>query len=135
MRLLLAVVTLLLPSVPGSGNAQVSQQTIGATICHSGWTTSVRPPQAWSEALKRKLLGHSGYKDQHLADYELDHLLPLELGGAPADPMNLWLEPRYNGQSQRGDLLENSLRRKVCAGTLALAAAQTQMLNYKHSRG
>ena len=28
-----------------------------------------------------------------LRDYEYDHLVPLELGGAPNDPRNLWPEP------------------------------------------
>ena len=135
MRLLATVLTLLLPSVPGTVNPAVTQATIGTTICHPGWTTSIRPTEAWSEALKRRLLTHSGFKDQHLADYELDHLIPLELGGAPADLFNLWLEPRYNGQSQRGDTAENSMRRKVCAGTLALQTARDLIVTWKHVRG
>jgi hypothetical protein len=34
-----------------------------------------------------------GYTDHHLSDFEEDHLIPLELAGAPADIRNLWPEP------------------------------------------
>jgi hypothetical protein len=38
-----------------------------------------------------------GLTGQRLSDYELDHLIPLELGGAPAEAANLWPEP-WNGE-------------------------------------
>ena len=59
---------------------------------------------------------------------EYDHLIPLELGGDPNDPANLWVEPPDNpdatSTANTKDLLENRLNRLVCAGQLTLAAAQ-----------
>ena len=37
-----------------------------------------------------------GYSDTNLADYDEDHIVPLELGGAPRATGNLWPEP-YSG--------------------------------------
>jgi hypothetical protein len=46
------------------------------------------------------------------SDYEEDHFIPLELGGAPKNPKNLWPEP--HSQSKLSDPLETQLKRKVC---------------------
>jgi hypothetical protein len=78
---------------PGALNPEVTQETIGATICVRGWTRTVRPPQQYTHALKRQQIREFGYADRKLGDYEEDHLVPLGLGGAPYDPRNLWPEP------------------------------------------
>ena len=55
------------------------------------------------------------------------HLIPLELGGSPTSPLNLWPEPhRVVGGwgSYRKDRLENRLNHLVCSGRLTLRAAQ-----------
>ena len=65
--------------------------------------------------------------------YEEDHMIPIELGGAPRNPKNLWPEPR--AQSKRSDPLEGTLRRNVCAGTLTLAAARKRIVTYKRTHG
>ncbi|MFD5737845.1 hypothetical protein ACFWIY_34310 [Streptomyces sioyaensis] len=53
------------------------------------------------------------------------HLVPLELGGAPRDPKNLWPEPRYgNKPAGSKDSVENKLKVAVCTGTVKLAAAR-----------
>jgi len=65
--------------------------------------------------------------------YEEDHVIPLELGGAPRDEKNLWPEPRSH--SKHSDPLETSLKRTVCAGALTLAAARKQILLYKRTKG
>ncbi len=62
-----------------------------------------------------------------MRDYEEDHLIPLELGGAPADLHNLWPEPRrpadgWNAEMKDG--LERVLNRQVCDGRLPLVEAQ-----------
>jgi hypothetical protein len=116
---------------PGATNPAVTQATIGSTICLSGWTATVRPPSSYTTALKREQIAEYGYTDTNLADYEEDHLIPLELGGAPSDPRNLWPEP-YSAHLADGtpdgarvkDQLENRLRALVCGGTLRLATAQ-----------
>jgi len=58
------------------------------------------------------------------AHYEIDHLVPRELGGAD-DVKNLWPQPwvgEYNAHDK--DWLENRLHRDVCAGTMTLKTAQ-----------
>jgi len=67
------------------------------------------------------------------SDYEEDHLIPLELGGAPKNPKNLWPEP--HSQSKHSDPLETSLKRKVCKGALTLGAARVQIRQYKRTQG
>ncbi len=60
-------------------------------------------------------------------DYEEDHLIPLELGGAPADPRNLWPEKRRSvgrWTARKKDRLERVLNRMVCDGELPLGDAQ-----------
>jgi hypothetical protein len=79
---------------PGAVNSAVGQATIGETICVPGWTRSVRPPVSYTEDLKRRQIREFGYADRRLGHYQEDHLVPLELGGDPSDPRNLWPEPK-----------------------------------------
>jgi hypothetical protein len=82
-----------LPLTPGATDPRVTQATIGSTICVSGYTATVRPPTTYTTPLKRQQIAEYGYSDTNLADYEEDHLIALEIGGAPRDPANLWPEP------------------------------------------
>jgi hypothetical protein len=103
----------------------VTQGNISTTICVRGYTTTVRPPVSYTQDLKVRQIAEYGYADTSLADYEEDHLIPLELGGHPTDPKNLWPQPRTgNHPASLKDQVENSLRSKVCAGAMTLAAAQ-----------
>ena len=52
-------------------------------------------------------------------DYEYDHLVSLELGGAVNDPRNLWPEPE--GSPNPKDSVESALHRMVCDGEMSLA--------------
>lgn len=114
----------------GALNPAVTQETIGSTICVPGWTRTVRPPTSFTTPLKRAQI-----KARHLpgtiADYEEDHWVPLELGGAPSDPRNLWPEPIIGRHASAGkkDLSENRLKALVCAGTITLAEARTRIVN------
>ena len=111
---------------PGSYNPDVTQATIGSTICVSGWTTTVRPPTSYTNSLKAQGIIDYGYTDTNMSDYEEDHLVPLELGGAPRDPGNLWPEPHYGSQtSSTKDGIETKLKNAVCSGRITLAAART----------
>lgn len=137
---------------PGAVNPGVTRVRIGETICRRRWTRTVRPPERYTEELKRRQIREYGYADprlrgDRLGDYEEDHLIPLELGGAPADPRNLWPEPRRapgvglqpavglqppgvtrwlirGWGSRRKDRLEYRLNRLVRSGRLPLAEAQ-----------
>lgn len=57
-------------------------------------------------------------------DYEVDHLISLEIGGSN-DPKNLWPEP-YAGTmgAHQKDILENKLHKMICDGTITPTAAQ-----------
>ncbi|MFD8704250.1 hypothetical protein ACFV1W_16760 [Kitasatospora sp. NPDC059648] len=111
---------------PGAYNPDVTQATIGQTICVSGWTATVRPSTSYTNALKAQQIVQYGYSDTSLSDYEEDHFVPLELGGAPRDPRNLWPEPRYgNEPAQSKDSVETRLKNAVCAHKVTLDAARS----------
>jgi hypothetical protein len=61
-----------------------------------------------------------------LGDYEYDHFVPLELGGATNDPRNLWPEP--GGSPNPKDTVEDDLRQQVCDGQMSLAGAQHEIV-------
>ena len=109
---------------PGSTDSRVTPATLGRTICRSGYTKTVRPPQ--SITAPEKLGSMRAYSDHGSPHgYEYDHLIPLELGGAPNDPRNLWPEP--GGTPNPKDRLENLLHRRVCDGRVGLRAAQREI--------
>jgi hypothetical protein len=62
--------------------------------------------------------------------YELDHIVPLELGGAPLADSNFQLQA-YAGEcnAKDKDKLEFELSRLVCADELTLEAAQREIAN------
>jgi len=106
---------------PGALNPSVTQSNIGTTICVRGWTKTVRPPLAYTSKLKSEQMRQRGLPGS-MADYKEDHFIPLELGGHPTDPRNLWPQPI--GQAKRKDRWELGLNRAVCAGRMTLGAAQ-----------
>ena len=66
-----------------------------------------------------------GLEGQPLSAYELDHLISLELGGAPADVANLWPQPwAGDPNAHQKDAVETHLKREVCRGAVSLADAQ-----------
>ncbi|MFM7029625.1 MAG: excalibur calcium-binding domain-containing protein [Micrococcales bacterium] len=112
---------------PGALNPNVTQSNIQQTICVPGFTSTIRPPSSYTTALKVHQL-RSGYAvngDYNTGDYEEDHLISLELGGAPSDPRNLWPEP-YSGNANARvkDKIENKLHSLVCSGAITLRLAQ-----------
>ncbi len=112
---------------PGAIDSAVTQSNISTTICVLGYTKTVRPPVSYTTPLKRAQLAgsYSRYNDLMTKDFEEDHLIPLELGGAPKNPKNLWPEP-WNGSAgaRMKDRLENKLHLLVCSEKLSLATAQ-----------
>ena len=94
-------------------------------VCRPGYSASVRKV---SGATKTAAYAEYGVKTHKSYQYEVDHLLPLELGGSN-DLANLWPEPAdrpYGANSK--DLLENEMHKQVCAGKVTLADAQQQIL-------
>jgi hypothetical protein len=117
---------------PGALNPAVTQATLSRTICRpGGYTDSVRPPESYTEPLKYRLMGAYGFGGRSAANFELDHLIALELGGAPADPRNLWPEPHGSSRgAYQKDTVENQLHDAVCAGRISLAKAQRDSLHW-----
>ena len=111
-------------TVPGAIDPAITQANIDTTICRPGYARSARPPFAVTDALKRRLMAmqHPGAA---MADYELDHLIPISIGGAPLDRRGLWLQPR-RGQANAGDknVLAYVLWRLVCEHRVPLETAQ-----------
>jgi hypothetical protein len=117
---------------PGALNPDVTRVNIHSTICVPGWTATIRPPPEYTDALKIKQMREYGETGPPSA-YEEDHLISLELGGAPRDPRNLWPEPRP--RADEVDRIENELNAKVCSGELSLADAQRKESDLKHRDG
>lgn len=116
---------------PGSINPNATQANLQETVCKPGWAASVRPPSAYTSALKYAQIIEYGYADRNPKHYQEDHLVPLELGGAPRDPRNLWPQPNEielrDGSTisaNEKDDLEDELHRRVCAGGMDLGDAQ-----------
>lgn len=127
--------SLVLPAhTPGVRYSAVTQTTLFKTVCRVGWTKTIRPPASYTNALKKTQLAQFSYVDRNPADFEEDHLVSLELGGAPRSTRNLWPQPW--SQARRDDNgIESSLHRKLCDGTLTLKQAQAQVIAYKHRFG
>lgn len=115
---------------PGAINLNVTQQNIYSTICRAGgYTKSIRPAESYTFKLKRQGIRDYGFVGHKLSEFEEDHLVSLEIGGAPYDPRNLWPEPHNivgGWGSYTKDQLENKLHDMVCAGQISLANAQHQ---------
>ncbi|WP_332756603.1 hypothetical protein [Sphingomonas sp. LB2R24] len=112
------------PETPGAIDPAVTQDTIDATICRPRYARAARPAYAITGPLKRRMMDvqHPG---ERMADYELDHLIPISIGGASLDARDLWLQPRQ-GPANAGDknVLAYVLWRLVCTHRVPLATAQ-----------
>lgn len=110
---------------PGVIDPRVTQDNIYATICVKGYTKTVRPPRTYTDQLKREQIQEYGYSDTNTSDYEEDHLIPLEVGGNPSDPKNLWPQPGRSPNMK--DRVETRCHDMVCNGSLPLATAQQEI--------
>jgi hypothetical protein len=125
---------LILPThTPGARYYKVTQATIGRTVCVKNWTDTIRPKVSYTNALKVTQLKGWHYADQNPSHYEEDHLISLELGGAPRSTKNLWPEPW--SQAHKSDPKENAWHFKLCHGQLTLKQAQKAELAYKRAHG
>lgn len=111
--------------LPPALNGQVTQETINDTICASGWTSKERRKAAsWLQSKKRELLSRrEGYGWPGAgAVFQLDHMVPIELGGAVEDDCNVALQ--WIGEAICKDGVEHCLAAKVCKGEIPLDVAQ-----------
>lgn len=92
-----------------------------ATLCKVAYTDTVRNNP---DSQKRRIVEsyHLAWKDR--AGVEVDHFIPLGLGGTN-DDRNLWPQPyRPRPGAREKDVLELFLRRAVCTGAVSLERAQ-----------
>ena len=75
------------------------------------------------KTIKADLLARVGESIDHRNQYELDHLIPLALGGAAIDRRNLALQPI--AEARQKDAVEVCLSSLVCQGKLQLEDAQS----------
>ena len=95
-----------------------------SAICQSGYAGSVRNVPT-SE--KDQVYAEYGITHHSPGQYEVDHLVSLELGGSN-DISNLWPElaspqPGFHEK----DKVENYLHSQVCSGAIALKEAQIEI--------
>ena len=94
-------------TVPPQG---VVLTTNKATLCVSGYSATVRPPVSYTNKLKKQWTPML-HKPQ---EYELDHYIPIALGGSPTDPNNLWMQKWDDAKKK--DVQESLLHREMCQG-------------------
>lgn len=110
---------------PGSVRSDVTDATLTSTVCKAGWTGSVRPPLAETDRFKTKVMAAYGVT-QPRGTTELDHFVPLALGGSN-DASNLWPEPSDlpgKGIANSKDQVEIDLQHAVCQHRVTLDAAR-----------
>lgn len=93
-------------------------------ICTPGYSKSVRNVPAQE---KQEVYNEYGIASHSPGQYEVDHLISLELGGSN-DISNLWpeaAEPRPGFHEK--DMVENYLHAQVCSGSLSLQQAQQEI--------
>jgi hypothetical protein len=110
---------------PGGIDPAVTQANIQSTICVSGYTEQVRPAESQTEAFKFDQ-AYPAYRILSGDQSELDHLVPLELGG-DNDAANLW--PEVGSVPNPKDEVEDALNQAVCDGRVSLARAQRAIAN------
>ena len=105
---------------PGATDPHVTQATIAQTICTRGYTATVRNV---STRTKSKVYAEYHVKKSDQRKYVIDHLVPLEVGGANT-LANLWPEPKSDAKIK--DQLESQMHTSVCHGHITLADAQAK---------
>ena len=101
---------------PGSFDPAMTR----ARLCAPGYRTSTyRPPSSQTSWAKYHVV-EPAYGQRNVPG-ELDHLVPLELGGSN-DMTNFWVEAGKIPNPK--DAVENHLHAMVCAGKISLRTAQ-----------
>ena len=95
-----------------------------AQICRPGYSSGVRNVP---ESEKTEVYREYGITHHSAGEYEVDHLISLELGGSN-DIANLWPEPAEPRPGfHEKDKVENYMHDQVCSGAVSLHDAQVQI--------
>lgn len=109
-----------------SAPAPATEIACRGAVCERGGTRPLRASPAELRRVKRELLSELGLGPEHACLYQLDHRLPLVLGGGSGRD-NLVLQEI--GAARRKDQLERRLGCLVCAGALDLDDARAAILD------
>ena len=110
---------------PGAVNPRVTQDNIQKTICKPKWVRKAGPSTSYLDLVKGLQLKRSDLADKRPNNYVEDFRIPLDVGGSPTDPGNLWPQrPGAGWNAGAKDKLEVYVQREVCAGRMKLADAQ-----------
>ncbi|MGY4921874.1 hypothetical protein [Streptomyces sp. 900105755] len=115
---------------PGAISPAVTQANLKTTICRKGGYTSGVRSFAYVTGKEKRLNAASCGCTGAMGEAEYDHLISLQFGGEPNDPLNLWVEPTDRGhKTSQGvnnlkDPVETTLHTAVRAGNVTLAQAQ-----------
>jgi hypothetical protein len=113
---------------PGAIDPEVTEANIKESICkssHFTWTEGHAPPVSFLESIAQEQIQQYGYSDTNIKHYQMDHLIPLSLGGHPTDPKNIWPQALIaKWSARRKDYLEEVMHAKVCKGEIGLKEAQ-----------
>jgi len=102
---------------PGAIFADVTKDQ----ICVPGYSKSVRDVP---DSVKNQVFAEYGISSHTTGEYEVDHLISLELGGSNGIA-NLWPEPAEPRPGfHEKDKVENYLHKQVCDGAMSMADAQ-----------
>ena len=108
-------------TVPPQG---VVVTTSKATLCVSGYSKTVRPPTSYTNKLKKEWTP-SFHKP---SEYELDHYVPISVGGSPTDPNNLWLQKWDDARKK--DVQEKMLHDDMCKGIYTPEQVQATLMKW-----
>jgi hypothetical protein len=112
----------------GAVDPSVTQWNIQQTICVSDYTSRVGPPTSYTNRIKIQLMVKARIEPSHANELELDHIIPLGLGGDPWAIENLQLQPWEGSEgAQRKDRIEVKLQCLVCSGQVRLVDAQREI--------
>lgn len=106
------------PSITPGDTLPVTAQD----ICTPGYAKKVRNVPS---GVKRQAYARYGIAQRANGEFEVDHLISLELGGSNSI-RNLWPESfmTHPWNAHVKDVIENELHRQVCSGAMSLHDAQ-----------
>lgn len=105
---------------PGAIFSDVTTQQ----VCTLGYSKSVRRV---SSSTRRRAYEEYGIRSHARGQYEVDHLISLELGGSNSIA-NLWPEAASPAPGfHQKDRVENYLHQQMCDGKISMRQAQTEI--------
>ena len=88
----------------------------------------MRPSTSFTTGVKLKLLREAGLAPTAASAFELDHRVPLALGGHPRALVNLQLQAWEGSDNAKAkDRLEKRLQTLVCSGRVPLDEARADI--------